>query len=59
MELQEKFDELENNGVFNEPEVIDVAVEYPNPSFFVKKRNGNYRLETAFSDVGRYSQRWA
>ena len=56
VELQEKFDELENKGVFMRPEDAAVSVEYLNPSFLVKKANGGHRLVTAFSDVGRYSK---
>ena len=55
-ELQQKFDELESLGVFQRPEDIDIAVEYLNPSFLVKKPSGGYRLVTAFADVGRYSK---
>ena len=33
-----------------------VVVEYLNPSFLVKKKNGGFRLVTAFTDVGRYSK---
>ena len=56
LELQGKFDELEELGVFCRPEDVGVTVEYLNPSFLVKKPNGGYRLVTAFSDVGRYSK---
>ena len=56
LELQQKFDELEALGVFRRPEDINVAVEYLNPSFLIKKANGSYRLVTAFADVGRYSK---
>ena len=56
MELQEKFDHLEELGVFQRPEEAGVAVEYLNPSFLVKKPNGGHRLVTAFADVGRYSK---
>ena len=56
VELQEKFDALEGLGVFKRPEDIDVAVEYLNPSFLVRKPNGGSRLVTAFADVGRYSK---
>ena len=55
-ELQQKFDELENLGVFHRPEDVDVSVEYLNPSFLVRKQSGGYRLVTAFTDVGRYSK---
>ena len=55
-QLQIKFDELEAQGVFRRPEDLKVVVEYLNPSFLVKKRNGGFRLVTAFTDVGRYSK---
>ena len=41
---------------FVRPEDVDVAVEYLNPSFLIKKPNGSFRLVTAFADVGRYSK---
>lgn len=54
-ELQSKFDELLQLGVFKRPEEIDVVAEYINPSFLVTKKNGiSKRLVTAFADVGRY-----
>lgn len=56
VELQEKFDELEEQGVFRRPEDIGVSVEYLNPSFLVRKHNGGSRLVTAFGEVGRYSK---
>ncbi|KAJ8346823.1 hypothetical protein SKAU_G00282240 [Synaphobranchus kaupii] len=56
VELQAKFHQLEELGVFRHPEDVDVAVEYLNPSFLVKKPNGGSRLVTAFADVGRYSK---
>ena len=56
LELQQKFDELETLGVFRRPEDINVAVEYLNPSFLIKKANGGHRLVTTFADVGRYSK---
>lgn len=55
-ELQQKFDELEQLGVFRRPEDVGVSVEYLNPSFLVRKQSGGYRLVTAFADVGRYSK---
>ncbi|KAK3105126.1 hypothetical protein FSP39_017698 [Pinctada imbricata] len=55
-ELQRKFNELEEHGIFRKPEDVDVTVEYLNPSFLVKKGNGTYRLVTAFTEVGRYSK---
>ena len=54
IELQEKFDELEADGVFGRPEDIGIVVEYLNPSFLVNKPGGGSRLVTAFADVGRY-----
>ncbi|XP_071508858.1 uncharacterized protein [Diadema antillarum] len=54
--LQEKFDDLEELGIFPRHEDIGVTVEYVNPSFLVKKPNGGHRLVTAFVDVGRYSK---
>ena len=54
MDLQNKLDELEKLGLFKRQEDINVAVEYLNPSFLVKKSNGGHRLVTAFADVGRY-----
>ena len=42
--------------VFVRPEVVPISVEYLNPSFLVKKRNGGFRLVAAFTDVGRYSK---
>ena len=56
VELQNKFDELQSMGVFVRPEDVPITVEYLNPSFLVKKRNGGFRLVTAFTDVGRYSK---
>ena len=56
LELQQKFDELEALGVFKRPEDINIPVEYLNPSFLVKKPSGDYRLVTAFADVGRCSK---
>ena len=54
--LQTKFDELESQGVFSHPEDLKVVVEYLNPSFLVKKKNGGFCLVTAFTDIGRYSK---
>ena len=42
--------------MFQRPEDLGITVEYLNPSFLVKKPNGDYRLVTAFTDVGRYSK---
>ena len=56
IELQEKFDHLEQLGVFRRPEDVGITVEYLNPSFLVKKPNGGSRPVTAYADVGRYSK---
>lgn len=56
IELQGKFDHLEQPGVFRRREDVGITVEYLNPSFLVKKPNGGSRLFTAFADVGRYSK---
>ena len=56
VELQEKFNHLEQLGVFQRPEDVGFTVEYMNPSFHVKKPNGGSRHVTAFADVGRYSK---
>ena len=56
MELQAKFDELEQAQVFRRPEDLGIVVEYLNPSFLVKKPSGGHRLVTAFTDVGQYSK---
>ena len=56
VELQQKFDDLEEIGVYKRPEDVGISVEYLNPSFLVKKASGGYRLVTAFSDVGLYSK---
>ena len=39
IELQQKFDELEAQGVFRRPEDVNVTAEYLNPSFLDKKPN--------------------
>lgn len=56
VELQHKFDELEELGVFQKPEEAEVNVEYVNPSFLVDKSSGGSRLVTAFAEVGRYAK---
>ena len=53
--LQDKFDELEANGVFARPEDVGVVVENVSPSFLVRKSSGNgYRLVTAFTSMAEY-----
>ena len=44
MELQEKFDQLEELGAFKRPEDIGISIEYLNPSFLVKKQRGDWWL---------------
>ena len=56
IELQAKFNELEQAQVFRRPEDLGVTVEYLNPSFLVKKLSSGHRLVTAFVDVARYSK---
>lgn len=56
VELQAKFDELEQAEVLRRPEDLGITVEYLNPSFLVKKPSGGHRLVTAFADVARYSK---
>ena len=47
VELQTKFDELENKGVFVRPEDIDVTAEYLNSTFLIRKPSGGTSLVTA------------
>lgn len=54
--LQDKMDELEENGVLVKPEDIDVKVEHVSPSFLVKKPSGGHRLVTAFNNIGNYAK---
>jgi hypothetical protein len=54
--LQEKFDELEDCGIFAKPEDVGVVAEYLNLSFLTQKSSGEYRLVTAFSEIGEYSK---
>ena len=55
--LQEKFDNLEELGVLGKPEEEDVSVEYLNMSFLVPKPGtSDFRLVTAFSEIGEYSK---
>ena len=53
-ELQSEIDKLERLGVLAKPETVNVTIEYLNPSLLVKKPNGNFRLVTAFTEVGKY-----
>ena len=55
--LQEKFDVLEKQSVLRKPEEVGVVVEYLNMSFLVEKPGSkDYRLVTAFSEIGEYSK---
>jgi hypothetical protein len=53
-ELQQKFDDLEKEGVFAKPEDVGICVEYLNISFLVKKPQGGSRLVTSFGEVANY-----
>ena len=52
--LQEKFDELEREGVFARPEDVGVAVEHVSLNSFLVWQSGGYRLVTAFTSLGEY-----
>ena len=54
IELQQKFDDLEDAGVFAKPEDVDVNVEYLNLCFLVQKPQGGTRLVTSFGEVANY-----
>jgi hypothetical protein len=54
IELQQKFDDLEDAGVFAKPEDVGVNVEYLNLSFLVQKPSGGTRLVTSFGEVANY-----
>ena len=56
MELQKKFDQLEEMGVLKHPGDLNVALDKLNPSFLVKKLNSGFRLVMAFTDAGRYGK---
>ena len=54
-ELQDKFDELEMQGVFSRPQDIGITVENTSPSFLVNKQNSSEkRLVTDFSSISDY-----
>merc|ERR1712015_9583 len=55
VDLQNVIDDLEVVGVFRRPEDVNVNVEYVNPSFLIKKKNG-YRLVTSFGEVAKHSK---
>ena len=55
--LQDKFDELEKQGVFVRPEDANITVDHVSPSFLVRKANGQgHRLVTAFTTIGQYTK---
>ena len=54
--LQDKFDELEAQGVFGRPEDYGITVEHVSPSFLVKKSSGGYRLVTAFTALSAFTK---
>ena len=54
--LQDKFDELEEQGYLVRPEDIGVVVEHVSPSFLVLKGSGGYRLVTAFTTLAEYTK---
>ena len=56
LELQQKVDDLENQGVFARPESLGLTADYLNPSFLVKMSSGGFRVVTAFADVDGYSR---
>ena len=53
-ELQKKFDELEEKGIFEKPQKLGVKVEYVSPSFLVRKSSGGFRLVTDFTAISPY-----
>ena len=54
--LQQKFDDLLEEGVFVRAEDINVTVEYVHPSFLVKKPSGGHRLVTSFGEVAEHAR---
>ena len=52
--LQNKFDELEADGVFARPEDFGIVVEHVSPSFLVEKSSGGHRLVTNFTSLIDY-----
>ena len=54
--LQDKFDELESQGVVGRPEDHDVEVEQVSPSFLVHKSSGGFRLVTAFTALSDHTK---
>ena len=56
VELQEKFDELEQAGILSRPQEIGVTIENTNPSFLVNKQppSKEKRLVTDFSSIAEF-----
>ena len=54
--LQDKMDELEELGVLAKPEDVGVKLEYVSSSFLVKKGEHDFRLVTAFNNIGTYAK---
>ena len=52
--LQEKFDELIDNGVLKKPEEVGVDVVHTSPSFLVKNPDGSHRMVTSFTELNKY-----
>ena len=52
--LQDKFDELEGDGVMCRPEDVGIVVEHVSPSFLVNKSKGGFRLVTNFTSLIDY-----
>ena len=53
-ELQRKFDDLEEKGVFVRPQELGVKVENVSPSFLVLKSSGDKRLVTDFTSLNQH-----
>ena len=53
--LQQKCDELLEQGVFCRSEDAQISVTHCNPSFLVKKSSGGNRLVTSFGSVAEYA----
>ena len=53
-ELQLKFDELVEKGIFARPQDLGVQVEYVSPSFLVRKPSGGSRLVTDFTSLAPF-----
>ena len=53
--LQQKCDELLEQGVFCRSEDVGISITHCNPSFLVKKSSGGTRLVTSFGSVAEYA----